>query len=191
MCTDSQSSVETWNSILQWWLYLGHTNLVEHTTDTGNAKPIKQPSRQVPITFAGRKCKALEKLHAQGVIHPSTSPWSSPVVLVQKISSQVHPCVDYWQLNKVTRDVAYPIPRTHDCLDKISGATMVSTMDITLAYNQVPITEQEYQRQLLWLNMAFMSSQWCLLDCQQLFKLMSASCCSPCQVFNGLCAWFT
>ena len=57
--------------------------------------------------------------------------------------SLVHPCVDYWELNKVTGDVAYPIPRTHDCLDTMSGPTMVSTMDITLAYNQVPITEQD------------------------------------------------
>ena len=99
------------------------------------AKPIKQPPRWVPIAFAGGECKALEKLHAQGVIHPSTSPWSIPIVLVQKKSGQVHPCVDYWQLNKVTRDVAYPMPGTQNCLDTMSGAAMFSTMDITSVYN--------------------------------------------------------
>ena len=51
--------------------------------------------------------------------------------------------MDYWQLNKVTRDVAYPIPRTQDCLDAMSGATMFSTMDITFTYNQVPIAEKD------------------------------------------------
>ena len=116
---------------------LGHTTLVEDTTGTGNAKPIKQPPRWVPIAFAGEEHKALEKLHAQGVIHPSTSPRSSPIVLVQKKSGQVHPCGDYQQLNKVTRDVAYPIPRTQDCLDAMSGATMFSTTDFTSAHNQV------------------------------------------------------
>ena len=120
---------------------LGHTNLVEHTIDTGNAKPIKQPPRWVPIAFAGEECKALEKLHAQGVICPSTSPWSSLIVLVWKKSGQAHPCVDYQQLNKVTRDVAYPIPRTQDCLNAMSGATMFSTMDITSACSQVPVAE--------------------------------------------------
>ena len=48
----------------------GHPNLVEHTIDTGNAKPIKQPPRQVPIAFKGEECKALEKLDAQGVSVP-------------------------------------------------------------------------------------------------------------------------
>ena len=85
----------------------------------------------------------LEKLHVQGVIHPSTSPWSSLIVLVWKKLGQANLCVDYWQLNKVTRDVAFPIPRTQDCLDAMSGATMFSTMDIFLAYNQVPIAEQD------------------------------------------------
>ena len=65
---------------------LGHTNLVEHTIDTRNAKLIMQPPRQEPITFAGEECKALEKLHAQVVICPSTSPWCSLNVLVQNKS---------------------------------------------------------------------------------------------------------
>ena len=39
---------------------LGHTNLVEHTIDNENAKPIKQPPRWVPIAFAGEVHKALE-----------------------------------------------------------------------------------------------------------------------------------
>ena len=122
---------------------LGHTNLVEHTIDTGNAKPIKQPPRWVPIAFAGEECKALEKLHAQGVIHFSTSPWSGPIVLVWKKSGQVHPCVDYQQLNKVTRDVVCPFPGTQDYLDAMSGADMFSIMDITSAYNQVSVAEQD------------------------------------------------
>ena len=47
------------------------------------------------------------------------------------------------QLNKVTKDVAYPIPRTQGCLNAMAGATMFSTMDITLAYNQVPVAEKD------------------------------------------------
>ena len=43
----------------------------------------------------------------------------------------------------VTKDVAYPIPSTQDCLGVMSGATMFSTMDITSAYNQVPIAEKD------------------------------------------------
>ena len=74
---------------------LSHTNLVEHTIDTGNAKPIKKPPRQVSKAFAGEEFKSLEKVHAQGVICPLPSPWSSPIVSVQKKSGQIFPCVDY------------------------------------------------------------------------------------------------
>ena len=63
--------------------------------------------------------------------------------MAQKKSGQVWPCVDYQQLNKVTKDVAYPIPRTQDCLDALAGAAMFSTMDINLAHNQVPVAEKD------------------------------------------------
>ena len=91
----------------------------------------------------GEECKALEKLQAQGVICPSTSPRSSPIVLARNKSGQVQPCVDYQQLNKVTKDVAYPIPRTQDSLNAMAEATMFSTLDITSAYNQVPVVEKD------------------------------------------------
>ena len=89
---------------------LGHTHLVEHTIDTGDTKPIKQPPRQVQIALTGEKCKALEKLQVQGVICPSTYPWSSTIVLVHKKLGQAWLCIDYLQLDKVTKDVAYAIP---------------------------------------------------------------------------------
>ena len=73
----------------------GPYHLVEHTIDTRNAKPIMHPPRWVPIAFAGEECKALEKFHGQGVIHPSTSPWSSLIVLVWKKSGHIHPGMDY------------------------------------------------------------------------------------------------
>ena len=37
---------------------------------------------------------------------------------------------------------AFPLPRTQDCFDAVAGATVFSSMDITSAYNQIPIREQ-------------------------------------------------
>ena len=73
-------------------------------------------------------------------------PMVYPIVLVQKESGQIHPCVDYQQLNMVTKDVAYPIPKTQGCLDVMSGATRFSTMDITSSYNQVPAAEKDISK---------------------------------------------
>ena len=43
----------------------------------------------------------------------------------------------------MTEDDAFPIPRTQDCLDAMSGATIFATMDITSAYNQVPVAKED------------------------------------------------
>ena len=58
---------------------LGHTHMVEHTIDTGDAKPIKQPPCWLLMAYAKEDHKVLVKLQAQGVIGPSTSPWASPI----------------------------------------------------------------------------------------------------------------
>ena len=62
----------------------GKTNLVEFEIDTGDESPRKQPIRRTP--FAARKeiANQLEKMQRSGVITPSKSPWSSPVVFVSK-----------------------------------------------------------------------------------------------------------
>ena len=164
---------------------LGHTHLVEHTIDTGDAKPIKQPPRQVPIALAGEEHEALGKLQAQGVIHPSTSPWSSLIVLVWKKSVKVQPCIDYQQLNKVTKDVAYPIPRTQDCLDAMTGATMFSTMDITSAYNEVLVAEKDIPKTALVTKYGLYEFTKMPFACQQLLKHMSASWNSHYLAFSG------
>ena len=122
---------------------LGCMHLVEHTIDTGDAKPIKQPPRKLPMAFANDDRKALEKLQTQGVIWPSTSPWALANLLVKKKDGSTRPCVDYHRLNAVTRNDAYPVPRAQDCLDSMAGSGMFSTIDILSAYNQVPVAEED------------------------------------------------
>ena len=85
----------------------------------------------------------LEKLKKRGVIQPSTSPWAAPLVMVQKQCGAPRMCLDYQQLNAITKDVAYPIPHTQDCLDAVARATIFSTMDITAACHQIPVAEED------------------------------------------------
>ena len=47
---------------------IGWTNLVEHTIDTGNSRPVKQPPHRMPLAFAGEDHRAVEKFTKQGVI---------------------------------------------------------------------------------------------------------------------------
>ena len=52
----------------------------------------------------------------------SSSPWSSPVVLVSKKDGSQRLCVDYCQLNAVTVKDAFPLPRVDDSLAALSGS---------------------------------------------------------------------
>ncbi len=78
---------------------LGLTNITEHSIDTGDANPIKQPPRRVPIAYAEAEREAIDELQAKGVIRKSNSPWASPIVLVKKPDGKMRPCVDYRRLN--------------------------------------------------------------------------------------------
>jgi hypothetical protein len=72
-----------------------------------------------------------------GVIEPSSSPWSSPVVLVTKKDGYTRFCVDYRKLNDVTVKDAYPLPLISDCVEALSGAKYIGTMDVNSGFWQV------------------------------------------------------
>ena len=122
---------------------IGRTHLTEHVIDTGNALPVKFPPRRVPLAFAGEAEAAMQKFLDAGTCRPSTSPWASALVFVRKKNGQVRICADYRKLNSLTRKDAFPLPRTQDCFDAVAGATIFSSMDITTAYNQIPVREQD------------------------------------------------
>ena len=122
---------------------LGKTHLVEHHIETGDAALVKLPPQHIPLVFADEDCKELEKLNKRGVIQPSTSLWAAPFVMVQKCCGAPRMCLDYHQLNAVTKDVAYPIPHTQDCLDAVAGATLFPAMDITAAYHQILVAKED------------------------------------------------
>ena len=67
-----------------------------------------------------------------GIIRPSSSPWSSPVVLVKKKSEEFRFCVDYRKLNAVIKRDVYPL--IEDVIDRLAGANFFSSLDLTSGY---------------------------------------------------------
>ena len=87
--------------------------------------------------------KEIQELLRRGIIRESTSPFSSPLWVVEKRKS--HPgagpayrlVIDYRKLNENTVDERYPLPRLEDILDKLAGAQIFSTLDLKSGYHQV------------------------------------------------------
>ena len=81
---------------------------LQHRINTGQALPIKQPLRRIPLVKQEGERNEVKKMLDQNVIEPSKSPWASPVVIVTKKDSAVRFCRDYRQLYDVTIKDAYP-----------------------------------------------------------------------------------
>jgi hypothetical protein len=60
-----------------------------------------------------------------GVIEPSRSPCSSPVVLVKKQDGSICFCIDHRKLYEVTVKDVYPLPRIDDVLASLAGKHVI------------------------------------------------------------------
>ena len=109
---------------------LGSTDLVMHTIDTGDSPPIKQPAKRVPFALRQTVEIMVDKMLQQGVIESSHSPWSSPVVLVEKKDGSSRFCIDYRRLNAVTKMDVFPLPRIDDTLDSLAQSKYFTVLDL-------------------------------------------------------------
>lgn len=120
---------------------IGCTSLVEHKIVT-DSEPIKQRAYRVSPAMQRHIDEAVQSMLEEGVIEPSQSAWSSPVLLVPKKDGKYRFCVDYRRLNRVSKKDAYPLPYMNSILDKLRNAKYLSSLDIKSAYWQVPVAEE-------------------------------------------------
>jgi hypothetical protein len=117
--------------------------LLKEFQDMFSSGPRRQRPRRLPIKQREEANKLIEEMRSQGVIKPSQSPWTSPIVLVKKKDGSKRFCVDYRRLNKVTKRDSYPLPRVDTTLDAINGSSWFSTLDLKSGYWQVRTEESD------------------------------------------------
>lgn len=69
-----------------------------------------------------------------GVIEPSSSEWSSTIILVPKKDGTLRFCLDFRKVNSVRKLDLYPMPRIDDLVAKIRGSMYMSTLDLCKGY---------------------------------------------------------
>ena len=83
----------------------------------------------------------IEENLKSGLICPSCSSCSSPVLFVQKKDDSLCLCIDYKELNKITCKNCYPIPLISDLLDFPKKTRVYSKIDLHNTYHLVHIAK--------------------------------------------------
>ena len=85
--------------------------------------------------------KFIDKNLSTGFIHPTLSSHTAPILFVKKKDGSLCLCVDYRDLNKLTKKDRYPLPLITDLLDSPSRAKVYSKIDLRHTYHLIRIAD--------------------------------------------------
>lgn len=113
-------------------------NIIEEI-DSG---PVRQKPYRTSPSDRRTIARILDEWKSAGIISDSTSPYASPVLLVNKGTGDKRLCVDYRRLNQQTIDQPYPMPEIDGLLSQLVEGRLFSTMELSNGFLQIPLSEE-------------------------------------------------
>ncbi|XP_026415231.1 uncharacterized protein LOC113310676 [Papaver somniferum] len=142
-----QPLLDSFKSIFQEPTHLPPTRSHDHHIPL---QPLSSPPNQRPyrIPFIQKYVveKLVQEMLASGVIRPSHSPFSSPILLVKKKDGSWRFCVDYRRLNELTIKNKYPIHVIDEILDELKGAKVFYKIDLRDGYHHIRVSPADIQK---------------------------------------------
>ena len=122
---------------------LGKTNVIKHHINIPpGTPPVFIPAYRIPVSQKEKINQSINEMLDQQIISKSTSPWSSPLLLVPKRDNTFRVVVDFRKINKVTLPDPYPVPSLRDLISSIGENQVFTTLDLLQGFWQVPLDEE-------------------------------------------------
>ena len=115
---------------------------IKHDFELDNTNPIYHSARRMASLHIAIVRKELDKMMESGIITPSSSAWSFPIVIVSKKEGNPRFCVDYRMLNQTMKAERWPLPKIEEILDDLEGSAYFTSLDFFSSYWQTRIAQQ-------------------------------------------------
>jgi hypothetical protein len=120
---------------------IGKANVTPHIIELTDNTPIWLRPRRFSEPVNKEIDRQCQELLSSDIIEYSDSEWSAAVVPVRKPSGELRMCLDYRQLNKVTKPEKFPMPNITDSIYAGHNVQYFSKLDLIRRYYQVKIHE--------------------------------------------------
>ena len=107
------------------------TSIIQHTIPLKpGEKPFKQKLRRINPMLLPVIEKEIKKLfNSKNIVTFIFSKWVYNLVPVRKKNGEIKICIYFRNLNKVSLEDNYPLPKMDHILQKVVGSKRISTMD--------------------------------------------------------------